>query len=216
MNLEFLIAIGFGLGIAGLLKKYLTEQATALSQRVGGVLRLQSHSSISFREKLKTIVNSQGSRGNSMRLNRALMELPELMGLIEVSLRAGEGIYRSFSTVVPRCEGELARELERALKSVQYGAAFVDELRIVSQALPQPQVSEFLAKVVLSLERGTPLAKLLQEQSLSVRSEIKNQLLRQAGKNETRMLVPLVFMILPVTVLFAIYPSLELLNFGFI
>ena len=49
-----------------------------------------------------------------------------------------------------------------------------------------------------------------------MREEIKNRLLEQAGKNETRMLIPLVFLILPVTVLFAIYPSLELLNFGFI
>jgi hypothetical protein len=33
---------------------------------------------------------------------------------------------------------------------------------------------------------------------------------------ETKMLVPLVFLILPVIVLFAIYPSLKLLNFGFL
>jgi tight adherence protein C len=57
---------------------------------------------------------------------------------------------------------------------------------------------------------------MLSEQALSVREEIKSRLLRQAGRNETRMLIPLVFLILPATVLFAIYPSLELLNFGFI
>ncbi len=57
---------------------------------------------------------------------------------------------------------------------------------------------------------------MLSEQALSVRDEIKSRLLRQAGRNETRMLIPLVFLILPVTVWFAIYPSLELLNFGFI
>jgi tight adherence protein C len=68
----------------------------------------------------------------------------------------------------------------------------------------------------MSLTRGTPLAKMLEDQASSARSEIRNQLLRQAGRNETRMLVPLVFLILPVIVLFAIYPSLKLLNFGFI
>ncbi|CAB4634191.1 unannotated protein [freshwater metagenome] len=57
---------------------------------------------------------------------------------------------------------------------------------------------------------------MLTEQGVSVREEIKSRLLKQAGKNETRMLIPLVFLILPITVLFAIYPSLELLNFGFI
>jgi tight adherence protein C len=68
----------------------------------------------------------------------------------------------------------------------------------------------------MSLVRGTPLSKMLEDQASSARSEIRNQLLLQAGKNETRMLVPLVFLILPVIVLFAIYPSLKLLNFGFI
>jgi tight adherence protein C len=76
--------------------------------------------------------------------------------------------------------------------------------------------AEFANKIVMSLARGTPLAKMLEDQAVSARAEIRNRLLRQAGKNETRMLVPLVFLILPVIVLFAIYPSLKLLNFGFI
>ena len=88
------------------------------------------------------------------------------------------------------------------------------ELR--STQITQPQVLELLNKIASSLERGTPLAQLMSEQAQTVRAEIRNQLLKQAGKNETRMLIPLVFLILPVTVLFAIYPSLELLNFSFI
>jgi tight adherence protein C len=110
----------------------------------------------------------------------------------------------------------IAREFSKALKAVEYGAAFGAEIKQVAQALPHPQVLELVAKVSTSLERGTPLAQMLSEQGLSVREEIKARLLRQAGRNETRMLIPLVFLILPVTVLFAINPSLELLNFGFI
>jgi Flp pilus assembly protein TadB len=45
----------------------------------------------------------------SAKLERALFELPELMDLITVSLRAGDGVYRSFATVIPRCDGEIAR-----------------------------------------------------------------------------------------------------------
>jgi tight adherence protein C len=152
----------------------------------------------------------------SAKLERALFELPELMDLITVSLRAGDGVYRSFATVIPRCDGEIAREFSKAIKAVEYGAAFGAEIKRVAEVLPHPQVAEFVAKVSTSLERGTPLAQMLSEQALSVRDEIKSRLLRQAGRNETRMLIPLVFLILPVTVLFAIYPSLELLNFGFI
>ena len=146
----------------------------------------------------------------------ALYELPEVLDLLIVSLRSGEGIYQALQAVVPRASGELARELSKCLTAVNYGAALADEIRRLPNYLAHPQFAEFANKIVMSLARGTPLAKMLEDQASSARSEIRNQLLRQAGKNETRMLVPLVFLILPVIVLFALYPSLKLLNFGFI
>jgi tight adherence protein C len=85
----------------------------------------------------------------------------------------------------------------------------------MSHRLPQRQVSEFTSKLILSLKRGNPLAEMIREQAASARSEIRNELLKQAGRNETRMLIPLVFLILPITVLFAIYPSLQLLNINY-
>jgi tight adherence protein C len=65
------------------------------------------------------------------------------------------------------------------------------------------------------LQRGSPLAQLLREQASSARAEIEIQLLKKSGRNETKMMVPLVFLILPVTVLFAVYPSLQLLNLNY-
>jgi tight adherence protein C len=50
----------------------------------------------------------------------------------------------------------------------------------------------------------------------SARADQRNDLLKQVGRNETKMLIPLVFLILPVTVLFAVYPSLQLLNIDYI
>ena len=152
----------------------------------------------------------------SSRATAALFELPEVLDLLVVCLRAGGGVYQALQTIVPRASGELARELSKILVAVEYGSSLSNEIRKLSEALPHPQFAELSNKVILSLVRGTSLAMMLEDQAQSVRSEIKNQLLVQAGKNETRMLVPLVFLILPVTVLFAVYPSLKLLNFGFI
>jgi tight adherence protein C len=215
VNLEFVIAVFFGVGVAGILTRYVAEPIFSLAARVG--TKQQPVPAIGSKLVLglwQQVMNKSHSL-NTAKLNRALQELPEVIDLLVVSLRAGEGVYRSFANLVPRCDGVLSHELEKALRAVEFGAAFVNEIVRVSEALPNPQVKEFATKVALSLERGTPLARMLSEQSDSVRAEIKNQLLRQAGKNETRMLIPLVFLILPVTVLFAIYPSLELLNFGF-
>ena len=215
MNIEFLLAVSFGFGIASFFALAMQSSNTVLAVRVNAAITPLPPRPRKVLGSGKLLI-SQFRSDKSAKLERALFELPELMDLITVSLRAGDGVYRSFATVIPRCDGEIAREFSKALKAVEYGAAFGIEIKRVAEALPHPQVVEFVAKVCTSLERGTPLAQMLSEQALSVRQEIKSRLLRQAGRNETRMLIPLVFLILPVTVLFAIYPSLELLNFGFI
>jgi tight adherence protein C len=150
------------------------------------------------------------------RLRSALFELPEILELMAVSLTAGDGLFAAFIRVVPRANGVLATELKSILMSLELGGAFDEELKLLGQRLPQRQVVEFANKLSLSIKRGSPLATLLREQAASARSEIRNDLLRQAGRNETRMLIPLVFLILPVTVLFAIYPSLQLLNLNYL
>lgn len=216
MNLEFLFAAVFGLGVGGLLSKLQQTSQSNLAFRLS-VKPLGSKPAIkgNFKTAGFLLLNQVRSE-NSSKLERALFELPEIIDLLVVSLRAGNGIYRSFATVIPHSSGALAEQLARVLRAVELGAAFGNEIKEVSKSLPHPQVSEFVNKVSLALERGTPLAQMLTEQGVSVREEIKSRLLKQAGKNETRMLIPLVFLILPITVLFAIYPSLELLNFGFI
>jgi tight adherence protein C len=37
----------------------------------------------------------------------------------------------------------------------------------------------------------------------------------RAGQAEVKMLVPMVLLILPITVIFAVYPGLQALEFGF-
>jgi tight adherence protein C len=162
--------------------------------------------------KIRLALRSQ----NSARIDKALFELPEIIEILVVSLRSGEGVFQSLEKVASRATGELTRELERILLAVNYGAALATEINKLPHSLPHPQFAEFANKISLSLNRGTPLAQMLQDQGKSARAETRNRLLRQAGKNETKMLIPLVFLILPITVLFAIYPSLTLLNFGFI
>jgi tight adherence protein C len=62
--------------------------------------------------------------------------------------------------------------------------------------------------VLVALERGTPLADVLRAQAADVREAGRRSLLEAGGRKEIGMLVPVVFAILPTTVLFALYPGL--------
>jgi tight adherence protein C len=70
------------------------------------------------------------------------------------------------------------------------------------------QFSRFLQGLVVAIERGTPLADVLRAQAVDVREAGKRTLLEAGGRKEISMMLPVVFMILPVTVMFALYPGL--------
>jgi len=66
--------------------------------------------------------------------------------------------------------------------------------------------------ILISQVHGSPLAPLLLNHAHEVREESRRALLEACGKSEIAMAIPVVFLILPVTVLFALYPSLAQLN----
>jgi tight adherence protein C len=59
----------------------------------------------------------------------------------------------------------------------------------------------------VAIERGTPLADVLRAQAVDVREAGKRALLEAGGRKEIAMIVPVVFLVLPVTVLFALFPG---------
>jgi tight adherence protein C len=59
----------------------------------------------------------------------------------------------------------------------------------------------------VAVERGTPLADVLRAQASDVREQRKRELIEAGGRREVLMLVPVVFLLLPVVVLFALYPG---------
>jgi tight adherence protein C len=84
-------------------------------------------------------------------------------------------------------------------------AQVADELRI-------PSLTRAVTHVVGALDRGSPLAEVLRVQAADAREHARRDLLEAAGKKEIGMMIPLVFLILPVTVAFAVWPGLFVLQ----
>jgi tight adherence protein C len=60
--------------------------------------------------------------------------------------------------------------------------------------------------------RGAPLIDVLSRHASEARSLQRNSLMDKAGKAEISMMIPVVFLILPISILFALYPSMTHLN----
>ena len=75
-------------------------------------------------------------------------------------------------------------------------------------------LARFVDGIAVAVERGTPLADVLRAQAVDVREASKRALLETGGRKEIAMMLPVVFLILPVTVLFALFPGYYGLTFS--
>jgi tight adherence protein C len=104
--------------------------------------------------------------------------------------------------------GEVARELQEALSEVRSGASLPAALDQIAERTSLAPLARFLDGIVIALERGTPLADVLRAQAGDAREAGKRALLTTGGRREVAMMLPVVFLILPITVVFALYPGL--------
>ncbi|BDZ56013.1 hypothetical protein GCM10025870_30860 [Agromyces marinus] len=85
----------------------------------------------------------------------------------------------------------------------------------VRDGLDHAALTRALDQALAALERGAPLAGVLRAQAGDARADAKRHLIELAGRKEIAMLVPLVFLILPVTIAFALFPGYLVLQAGF-
>jgi tight adherence protein C len=140
-----------------------------------------------------------------------LAEFPVVADLLALSVVAGEAPPDALLRVCRLTGGELARDLDAALARARSGTPLTTALSDLAERTTLEPFSRFVQGLVVAIERGTPLADVLRAQAVDVREVGKRALLEAGGRKEISMMVPVVFMLLPVTVLFALYPALSTL-----
>ena len=152
------------------------------------------------------------SRRVQRREQRMLVELPTVAEMLALAVGAGEGAVSALERVCRTAVGELSAELRRTLADARAGASLTDALQGLADRTGLPSLARFVDAMVIAVERGTPLADVLRAQAQDVREEARRSLLEAGGRKEIQMMVPVVLLVLPVTVLFAVFPGLSLLS----
>lgn len=145
---------------------------------------------------------------------RMLAEFPSLAELMALAVSAGESASGALERICRTANGELAREFERVLAETRAGMPLMTALQEFSNRTRLTPLVRFVDGITVAVQRGTPLADVLRAQAQDVRDVAKRELMESAGKKEIAMMVPLVFGVLPLTVLFAVYPGLALISLG--
>ncbi len=141
------------------------------------------------------------------RERQILAEFPTVAELLALAVAAGESPVGALERVVARSGGELSSDLRRVLAAIRTGEPVAAAFDRLAARTGLPLVARFAQGVAVAVERGTPLADVLHAQAADVREAGRRELIEVAARREVFMMVPVVFLVLPVTILFAFWPG---------
>jgi tight adherence protein C len=154
------------------------------------------------------------TRAVASREQRIVAELPTVAELLALSVAAGEGAVGALERVSRSTHGVMSEELRATLAASRTGTPLAQALTQLADRTGAVPLRRFADGVATAVERGTPLAEVLRAQAQDVRTAGQRALMEEGGKREIAMMVPVIFLILPVTVVFAVFPGLTTIRLG--
>jgi tight adherence protein C len=123
--------------------------------------------------------------------------LPDAIDLLTISVESGLGFDAAVSQVARNTEGPLAGEFARMLQEMQIGRGRSDALRSMAERTNLRDLRGFVSAMVQADAFGIPVGQVLRVQSSEIRVKKRQWAEEQAQKVPVKILIPLIFCILP-------------------
>ena len=127
-------------------------------------------------------------------------------------MSAGETPLTAMERISNRASGMIAREFHKVILQVRAGRAFHLALDEIGRGFDSILIRRFVDSLIIATLRGAPVIDVLQRHAQEASESQRNRVLGAAAKAEISMMIPVVFLILPISILFALWPSLTNLN----
>jgi tight adherence protein C len=151
------------------------------------------------------------SRRIRARQKAILLQIPDALDLLTISVRAGLGFDAALSKVVEKLQGPLVDEFRRALAEVRVGKARRDALRDIVPRTEVTPLTNFIGAIIQAEQLGVSISKVLQVQSEQLRIERRQRAEEMAAKAPIKMLFPLVGCIFPSLFIVILGPAIILI-----
>jgi len=150
-----------------------------------------------------------GSEVKESELNE---ELVNILQMLSIMISAGESPMMALRYISQRSVGHIPKLIDHSFSKYESGRNLVQTLEQIAIATDSSQVRRLTNSIQIAIQRGTPILDVLNNQVQSLNKQINLALLKKSGKSEIALLIPVVFLILPVSISFAIWPSIYGLN----
>lgn len=139
-------------------------------------------------------------------------EFPAIIEMLTLAIAAGETPMSAMLRISQSANGALAQEFNIVVSRVRSGTPLNEALDSMGRRVKSVMIRRFVDALVTATLRGAPLVEVLSRHAVEARGNQRNRVMGAAGKAEISMMIPVVFLILPISILFALWPSLTNLN----
>lgn len=149
-----------------------------------------------------------------LRLEQIDREVPELVDLLVTTVEGGVGFAAGLQLASRSIEGPLGQELRLALREQSLGLTPEETLRNLSLRVDSPATRAFTQALVQGESLGVSIGTILRDLAIDMRKRRRQSAEERAQKTPTKILFPLIALILPAMFIVTLGPVLmEALSF---
>ena len=136
-------------------------------------------------------------RRSQARAQEIEREIPNLIDQLVVTLEAGIGFSSSLQIAATRLRGALGEEMRLTLQEQRMGVELKESLTNLRERIDSPNLKSFVRSVVQGERLGVSIGNVMRDLSIDMRKRRRQHAEEQAQKTPVKMLIPLIFLILP-------------------
>jgi tight adherence protein C len=143
-----------------------------------------------------------------LRLERIDREVPELVDLLVTTVEGGVSFAAGLQLASRSLEGPLGEELRLALREQSLGLTPEEALRNLSHRVDSPATRAFTQALVQGESLGVSIGTILRDLAIDMRKRRRQAAEERAQKTPTKILFPLIALILPAMFIVSLGPVL--------
>jgi tight adherence protein C len=147
-------------------------------------------------------------RRGAARLQQIDLEVPELVDLLVTTVEAGVGFTAALQITARRVEGPLGEELRVALSEQNMGLTIQEALANMLGRANSPALRVFVQAILQGETLGVSIGKILRDLAVDMRKRRRQSAEERAQKAPTKIIFPLVLLILPALFIVCVGPIL--------
>jgi tight adherence protein C len=149
-----------------------------------------------------------------LRLEQIDREVPELVDLLVTTVEGGVGFSAGLQLASRSIEGPLGQELRLSLREQTLGLTPEEALRNLSLRVDSPATRAFTQALVQGESLGVSIGTILRDLAVDMRKRRRQSAEERAQKTPTKILFPLIALILPAMFIITLGPvMMEALGF---